>query len=100
MGDCHSSAVTRRPAVAHAGGVKVNAFPLHVYSLMAPLKPLRFMRSSWVPVVPCLFFSGLSPSEPLHVSERPERVRREHVVSERHESARREHVLILVACTC
>ena len=48
MGDCHSSAVTRRPAVAHAGGVKVNAFPLHVYSLMAPLKPFRFMRSSWV----------------------------------------------------
>ena len=35
MGDCHSSAVTRRPAVAHAGGVKIYAFPLHVYSLMA-----------------------------------------------------------------
>ena len=30
MGDCHSSAVTRESAVAHAGGVKVNAFPLHV----------------------------------------------------------------------
>ena len=39
MGDCHSSAVTRRPAVAHAGGVKVNAFPLHVCCLMALLKP-------------------------------------------------------------
>ena len=63
MGDCHSSAVTREPAVAHAGGVKVNAFPLHVYSLMAPLKPFRFMRSSWVLSGPWAF-SGLSPLEP------------------------------------
>ena len=35
---------------------------------MAPLKLSGFMRSSWVPVVPCLFFSGLSPSEPLSQS--------------------------------
>ena len=35
---------------------------------MAPLKLSCFMRSFWVPVVPCLFFSGLSPSEPLSQS--------------------------------
>ena len=65
MGDCHSSAVTRRPAVAHAGGVKIYAFPLHVYSLMAPLKLSGFMRSSWVPVVPCLLVSlAFSPRSP------------------------------------
>ena len=39
MGDCHSRAVTRRPAVAHAGGVKIYAFPLHVYVLW-PLESL------------------------------------------------------------
>ena len=35
---------------------------------MAPLKLSGFRRSFWVPVVPCLFFSGLSPSEPLSQS--------------------------------
>ena len=43
--------------------VKVNAFPLHVYHPMAPLKPFRFMRSSWVLFGPWAFF-GLSPLEP------------------------------------
>ena len=65
MGDCHSRAVTCRPAVAHAGGVKVNAFPLHLYRPMAPLKLSGFMRSSWVPVVPCLLFLWPFTLEPL-----------------------------------
>jgi hypothetical protein len=33
MGDCLGEVVTHRPAVAHAGGVKIYAFPLHVYVL-------------------------------------------------------------------
>ena len=36
--------------------VKVNAFPLHVYHPMAPLKPFRFMRSFGVSGGPCLLW--------------------------------------------
>ena len=62
-------------AVTHAGGVKIYAFPLHVYILW-PCKAFWLYEVFLGPFWSLAFrFSGLLPSEPLHAcSERPERV--------------------------